>query len=59
MPVESGQVGKDGKKRKGLVKEHVYVTHGHGQQGGDRLWEQGVGWMEEGKGEKIGTTVIE
>ena len=22
-------------------------------------WEQGVGWAEEGKGGKIGTTVIE
>ena len=26
------------------------MTHGHGQQGGDRLWEQGVGWAEVGKG---------
>ena len=28
-----------GKKGKGLVKEHVWMTHGHGQQCGDWLWE--------------------
>ena len=25
----------------------------------DWLWEQGVGWAEDSKGEKIGVTVIE
>ena len=28
------------------------MTHGHGQWGGDGLWEQGLGWTEEG--EKLG-----
>ena len=23
------------------------MIHGHGQSGGDRLWEQGVGWAED------------
>ena len=41
-------------KGKGLVKEHVWMTHGHGQQCGDWLWEQGVGWVEEDKWEKLG-----
>ena len=56
-----GEGGGDngGKKGKALVKEHVWMTHGHGQHCGNWLWEQGVGWVEEGKGEKIGTTVIE
>ena len=35
------------------------MTHGHGQQGGDGLWERGVGWVEEDEGGEIGTTVIE
>ena len=29
-----------GKKGQGLVKELVWMPHGHGQQGGDWLWEQ-------------------
>ena len=45
--------------KKGLVKRHVWMTHGHGEQCGDWWWEQGVGWGEEGKGAKIGTIVIE
>ena len=49
-----GVVGNKGKKGKGLVKEHVWMTHGHGQQCGDWLWESGVGWVEEGKGRKLG-----
>ena len=35
--------GNGGKKRKGLVKEHVWMTHGHGQRCGDGLWEQAGG----------------
>ena len=35
------------------------MTHGHGQQCGDGLWEWGLGWAEEGKGGKFGTTVVE
>ena len=35
------------------------MTHGHGHQGGDWLWEWGLGWGEESKGGKIKTTVIE
>ena len=31
--------GKGRKEEKGLVKDQVQMTHGHGQQGGDRLWE--------------------
>ena len=54
-----GRVDNIGKKGKGLVKEHVWMTHRQEQQCGDGLWELGVGWAEEGKGEKIGTTVIE
>ena len=46
-------------KEKGLVKEQVKMTHGHGQQGGidcgSGVW---VYRAEEGNG-KIGTTVIE
>ena len=37
-----GEGDNGGKKGKGLVKEHVN-DHGHGQQCGDELWEQGVG----------------
>ena len=33
------------------------MTHGHGQQSGDELWEQGVGQDEGGQRGKIGTTV--
>ena len=50
--IEEGDNGR--KKRKRLVKEHTWMTHGHGQQCGDWLWEQGVGWAEEGKGGKLG-----
>ena len=38
------------KKGKRLVNEHVWMTHGHGQQSGNWLWEPGVGWTEDGKG---------
>ena len=48
-----------GKKGKGLGKEQVWMTQGYEQQGGDWLWEQGVGWAEENKVRKIGTTVTE
>ena len=36
-----GMEGNGGKKEKGLIKEHVWLTpgHGHGQQYGDWLWE--------------------
>ena len=56
-----GEMGgkKGGEKRKGLVKEQVYMTHGHGQQGGDWVCEQGGGRT---RGEQCGrteTTVIE
>ena len=36
-----GMEGNGGKKQKGLIKEHVWLTHGHGhgQQCGDWLWE--------------------
>ena len=33
------------------------MTHGYGQQCWDSLWEWGVGWVEEGKGEKNGTII--
>ena len=36
-PQGSGEGDKSGKKGKGLVKEHVGMTHGHRQQGGDWL----------------------
>ena len=52
---EEGEGDNGGKKGKGLDKEHVWMTHGQGQQGGNRLWEWGMGWAEEGSG----TTVIE
>ena len=41
-----GAGDKGGKKRKGLVKEQVKMAHGHGQQGGDWLWEQEVQGQE-------------
>ena len=31
------------------------MPHGYGQWSKDGLWEQGMGEMDEGKGEKIGT----
>ena len=34
------------------------MTLRHGQWCGDELWEQGMGWIEEGKGGKIGTTIM-
>ena len=42
-----------------VAKEHICMTHGHGQQCGDCLSEWRRGWVERGKGVKIGTTVIE
>ena len=47
-----------GKKRKGLVKQQVWMTQGHGQQCGGLTVGAG-GWPEEGKGGKIWTTVVE
>ena len=38
---------KGGKKGKGLVREHVWMIHGHRQQCGDRQWE----WRVQGGGE--------
>ena len=38
-----------GKKGKGLVKEPVWMTHGHGQQRGNWLWQQGGGMGGGGK----------
>ena len=38
----------NGKKGKGLVKEHVCMTHGHGQWCGDGLWELGGGGWQHG-----------
>ena len=35
---------------KGIDKEHVWMTHRHGQQCGNGLWEWGVGCVERGKG---------
>ena len=38
---DSGEEGNNGgKKRKGLVKGHVWMTHGHGQQCANWVWEQ-------------------
>ena len=54
-----GEEDTSGRKGKGLVKEPIWMTHGHGQQCGDWLWEHVVGCVEKGKGGKIGTTVIE
>ena len=49
--------GEGGEKGKGLVKEHVWMTHGHGQQGGDGWWEWGMRQDGGGKTGKTGTTV--
>ena len=45
-----GKGDNGGKKEKGLDKEHVCMTHGHGQWCGDLLWEQGEGCMKEDTG---------
>ena len=42
-PEGMGEGDNDGKEVKGLYKEHMWMTHGHGQQCGNWLWEQGVG----------------
>ena len=55
----AGEGDNGGKKGKGLVNEHVWMTHGRGQQGGDRLWESGLGGAMESNGGKIGTAGIE
>ena len=39
---KEGRWEDDGEK-KGLDKEHVRMTHGHGPQCGNWLWEQGGG----------------
>ena len=57
LKVNGGEGDSGGKKGKGLVREHVWMTHGHGQQCGNGLWERRAGWVEKGKGGKIGTTV--
>ena len=41
----------------GTRQEHVWMTHGHGQQCGNWLW--GARWVKKGKGGKVETTVIE
>ena len=38
-----------GKKGKGLVKEHVLMTHGHGQRCGDGLREWDGGGLGRGR----------
>ena len=43
LPEEGGQ-GDTAKKVKGLVKEHVWMTHGHGHGQEYGLWEPGVSW---------------
>ena len=48
-----------GKKGKGLVKEQAWMTHRHGQQGGDWLWKQRGGLGGGGHGGDMGTNVIE
>ena len=58
-PVGMGEGDNGGKKGEELLKEQIGKTHGHEQWCGYWLWEQAVGWAEEGKGEKIGTTVTE
>ena len=40
-----------------VAKAHICITHGHGQQCGYCLWQLVWGWVEGGKGGKIGTTV--
>ena len=52
-PEERGEGDNGGKKGKGLDKEHVWMTHGHGQQCGNWLWGQTVGWVEEDKAGKL------
>ena len=55
-------VSEDLSKKK-VLPYHVYrlenLTHGCGQQGDDWVQVQGVGWVEESKGGKFGTTVRE
>ena len=54
------KAGNGGKKGKELVKEHVWVTCGHGQLCEDWQGEQGLGRVDEGKqGGGWGATVIE
>ena len=57
--VRKGVWGKCGKKGKEVVKEHVCMTHGRGQQEGDGLWERGIEWSRGGQRGKISTTMIE
>lgn len=47
------------KKGKGLFKEQVLMTHGHGQQSADYLWEVGRGRIRGEHQGKIGAAVIE
>ena len=46
-----GEGDKGGKKGKGLGKEQVYMTHGHGQQSGDWLWDQELGGAVDSNGD--------
>ena len=39
----NGVGGNGGKKGKGIVKEHVWMTHRHEQEGGNGLWEGRMG----------------
>ena len=43
IPEGRGKGDNGGKKGKGQLKEHVWMTHGHGQQCGNWLWEQACG----------------
>ena len=60
-PRERGEGDNGGKKGKGRVKEHVWMTHGYGQlsQGVGTDYGNGGGMSERVQGGKIGTTVIE
>ena len=57
---EGREEGDNGRRKgKGLGRERVWMTHGHGQHCENRLQEEVLGWVEEGKGGKTGATVTE